>query len=667
MKTPPLLLGASLLFWGWQTEHLLLAILVALCLEGSFLVKSKFDFSPSDFNRLSDLCSLLFLGMFFYINASKRFAEVILVLLQWLPLTFLPLLVAQVYSTSEKIDISALFLVMRRKKRKVIHPHPTTLNLTYPYFALCLLSASAANVRTPIFYVGLLVLSSWALWTKRSKRFSPILWITLLIFSGLLGYGGQVGLHTLQVTLEQKAMNWFTGFMGKDGDPYRATTAIGDIGTLKLSDRIVLRVWPETGHAPPTLLREASYNAYRSSRWFASNATFKAVQHLGDGVTWELGPDPGAEKIFTVSASLKGGKGLLTLPNGAFEVSQLPVLEMHRNQLGATRVEDGPGLINYRVRFDLHTSLDAPPDRTDLRLPKKERRGVFRVSQRLGLNSQSPREILKRVEAFFQNNFKYSLVLKRPLGSEGTPLQNFLHGSRSGHCEYFATATVLLLRAAGLPARYATGYSVQEYSGLEKGFIVRARHAHAWALVYLNGTWQDFDTTPSSWVGIEEQLASPLQPLFDLWSFGLFKFSQWRWGEKKVGVRRFLWWTLLLLLALLAFRLFTRKWVRSTTSGREERGDVEVKRGADSPFYLIEKRLNESGHLRPPWEALSTWLKKVEETRSPPLPLESLESMLTIHYRYRFDPKGISGKEKEELKTKVQSWLEMHDRTNAHS
>ncbi|MBT8330725.1 MAG: transglutaminase-like domain-containing protein, partial [Deltaproteobacteria bacterium] len=39
-------------------------------------------------------------------------------------------------------------------------------------------------------------------------------------------------------------------------------------------------------------------------------------------------------------------------------------------------------------------------------------------------------------------------------------IENFLTRSRSGHCEYFATATVLLLRQAGIPARYARGYSV---------------------------------------------------------------------------------------------------------------------------------------------------------------------------------------------------------------
>lgn len=64
-----------------------------------------------------------------------------------------------------------------------------------------------------------------------------------------------------------------------------------------------------------------------------------------------------------------------------------------------------------------------------------------------------------------------------------TPLSTFLLKNRSGHCEYFATATTLLLREVGIPARYAIGFSVSEFSPLENQFIVRGRDSHAWTLV----------------------------------------------------------------------------------------------------------------------------------------------------------------------------------------
>jgi uncharacterized membrane protein AbrB (regulator of aidB expression) len=39
MKTPPLLLGATLLFWGWHTGFLIGALIIACVIEGSRLVR----------------------------------------------------------------------------------------------------------------------------------------------------------------------------------------------------------------------------------------------------------------------------------------------------------------------------------------------------------------------------------------------------------------------------------------------------------------------------------------------------------------------------------------------------------------------------------------------------------------------------------------------------
>ena len=101
--------------------------------------------------------------------------------------------------------------------------------------------------------------------------------------------------------------------------------------------------------------------------------------------------------------------------------------------------------------------------------------------------------------------------------------------SRAGHCEYFATATVLALRAAGIPARYATGYAVQDWGELEKAYVVRRRHAHAWALAYVDGAWEVVDTTPASWLPLES--ANPPWWIngYDLWHWLSHMYSKWRW------------------------------------------------------------------------------------------------------------------------------------------
>ena len=653
MKTPPFLLGASLIFWGWQTGLWPLAAIMALVLEGSRLIKLRWNLSPSDFNRVSDLCTLVLVGMFVYLFVSNRSAMAILVLLQWLPLTLLPLLAAQVYSTRDSIEISALFLVFRRKSRKPRNNQPVGISLDFAYFGICILSASAANMRTPWFYVGLIVLSVWALWFARSRRFSPILWASLFVFVGFVGYFGQVGLHGLQTVLEKKTLGWFI----EDADPYRASTAIGDVGSLKLSHRILFRIKPGPECDHPMLLREASYNVYRSSMWFASHADFKTVHPEPDGATWKLFPCQDVDKVIIVSASLEKGKSLLKLPIGASKIANLPVLKMVRNQFGAVKVEEGPGLMTYQVSFEPDASFDGPPNETDLNLPEKEMPAITEIVRELELRSKPPREVLKRVAAFFEDNFKYSLNLDKG-GANLTPMANFLIRSRSGHCEYFASATVLLLRAAGIPARYATGYSVQEFSKLESRFVVRERHAHAWVLVHVEGAWRDFDTTPCSWSGIEQDAASVFQPLFDIWSWFAFKFSAWRWRERQEGLGRYIWLILIPLILLIARRLYSRDRLKRPRPEEEKDARVEIKSGADSEFYMVEKRLTDLGYARFPWEPLSNWIKRIEEVHSSSVSTETLHSILALHYRYRFDPNGITMPEKATLKSEVREWLE---------
>jgi len=649
------------LFWGWQTGQLILAVIMASVLEGARFVSFRWELSDPDFNRISDFCTVLLVGMVVYLLGTQRSFAIILVFLKWLPVAFLPLMIAQIYSTSDSIDISALFLMVRKKRDKADERSGTKINLTYPYFVHCVLASSAANVRNISFYAGLLLLSAWALWTIRPKRNSPILWIFLLSLVAAAGYVGHVGLHGLQKILDEKGAEWFYGFNAQDTDPFRRATAIGDIGNLKLSGWIVFRVKPNENDRTPMLLGQSSYNAYRSSTWLAAGSKFQKIQSDSNKTTWNFYPEPDKWKLITVMSPLRKGRGILTLPNGTYRISGLPVSNMEQSNTGAVKVENGPGFVNYKVRFSPKTFLDQPPDEKDLTIPKRERRAITGIVEKLKLKSTSQKEILQSINAFFENNFKYSLVLTTK-GSGTTPLAEFLLQSRTGHCEYFATAAVLLLRASGIPARYISGYAVHEFSPMEQKFVVRARHAHAWARVYLGGVWQDFDPTPSSWVAIEEDAASIWEPLHAIWSFFTFKFSEWRWQERKKGLARYWVWLVIPLMLIIVRRLYVKKWVKQVKIEPEERDPAEQKIGIDSKFYEIEKRLIELGFSRYPYETFSSWIRRIEKIESSEVSTDPLHSILVLHYRYRYDPHGISPAEKSILESGVSSWMETHKR-----
>ena len=66
------------------------------------------------------------------------------------------------------------------------------------------------------------------------------------------------------------------------------------------------------------------------------------------------------------------------------------------------------------------------------------------------------------------------------------------------------------------------------------------------------------------------------------------------------------------------------------------------------------------GFLRFPWESLSAWIERIEDSGTPEISTDALRPMLNLHYRYRFDPNGVSEEEKVALSTEVQSWLELH-------
>ena len=129
--------------------------------------------------------------------------------------------------------------------------------------------------------------------------------------------------------------------------------------------------------------------------------------------------------------------------------------------------------------------------------------------------------------------------------------------THNGHCEYFATATVLLLRELKIPARYAVGYAVHEKSG--HGYVVRERDAHAWCLVWnaQTRTWEDFDTTPASWVASEGKRASVWQWLSDFRSWIGFQIAKFRWGQ--TNLREYILWALVPMLVLLLYQIVFRR------------------------------------------------------------------------------------------------------------
>ncbi len=83
-----------------------------------------------------------------------------------------------------------------------------------------------------------------------------------------------------------------------------------------------------------------------------------------------------------------------------------------------------------------------------------------------------------------------------PLPAGSDAVDSFLFGTRRGYCEQISTATVVMLRSLGIPAREAVGYVPGPYNPITDLYDVQAKDAHAWVQVWFPGYgWQNFDPT----------------------------------------------------------------------------------------------------------------------------------------------------------------------------
>ena len=130
-----------------------------------------------------------------------------------------------------------------------------------------------------------------------------------------------------------------------------------------------------------------------------------------------------------------------------------------------------------------------------LQLPESSER-VRALAQEITRSKTSAYEKAQAIEAYLSRNYRYSLDLSP--GRQTRPLEEFLFERKTGYCEHYATAMVVLLRNVGVPARLVTGFLATEWNEYGNYYLVRQRDAHAWVEVHLpNSGWVTMDPTPA--------------------------------------------------------------------------------------------------------------------------------------------------------------------------
>jgi hypothetical protein len=104
-------------------------------------------------------------------------------------------------------------------------------------------------------------------------------------------------------------------------------------------------------------------------------------------------------------------------------------------------------------------------------------------------------EKVAAIEEWMTTHVRYTTDIP-PLAPGVDAVDSFLFGTRRGYCEQISTATVVMLRSLGIPAREAVGYVPGPYNPITDLYDIQAKDAHAWVQVWFPGYgWQNFDPT----------------------------------------------------------------------------------------------------------------------------------------------------------------------------
>ncbi len=135
-----------------------------------------------------------------------------------------------------------------------------------------------------------------------------------------------------------------------------------------------------------------------------------------------------------------------------------------------------------------------PPDilALYLQLPAHLPSRVVQLAEDLTVDKKNSFDKALMIESYLRT-FPYTLDVSTPPAGRDA-VDYFLFDVQRGYCDYYASAMVVLARAAGLPARLVIGYASGVYDPVGSQYIIRAADAHSWAEIYFAGFgWIEFE------------------------------------------------------------------------------------------------------------------------------------------------------------------------------
>jgi transglutaminase-like putative cysteine protease len=369
---------------------------------------------------------------------------------------------------------------------------------------------------------------------------------SVLVAAGVLVMGGVLFFLIPRVT---------TGYMsGLNLQPNLMTgfsdnVELGEIGQIKKNTAVVMRIHVEgdPGRAQDVHWRGIVLTDFDGKRWFTPEQNQQVVLPDSDDryhfAAGNLSAANSYRLRYTVLMEPVATDAIFIAPRpeivgGRFAERAIRPGSMQRPGYllaDSTGSLFNPAHNNFKIRYEgvsrlplirpaeLRKSPSVYPDpirRTYLQLPQLDAR-IPQLAATITQGATNDYDKAANIERYLSTRYAYTLDLTGPPTDD--PLAYFLFVRRAGHCEYFASAMTVMLRALGIPARYATGFLPGEYNDVGGDYIVRQSDAHTWVEVYFaDYGWITFDPTPPG--------PAPASGLLS--RLGLYwDWFQFTWGE----------------------------------------------------------------------------------------------------------------------------------------
>lgn len=410
----------------------------------------------------------------------------------------------------------------------------------------------------------------------------------------------------------------------------------------KYNREVVLRVWDSL---PPTYMRAAVYEKYVGGIWklpahrdrmlYASRYKVDyAVFETRDSVS-----SADSSRPVWVQSSLDNF-GFIFAPYHAVAVAakNADSVEYFKSNVfkqGETRRGDWfyymPLPSGPTGPYVMGTYASDTPDSSYLQVFAPLAGFLDTVAMEMGLDTIPEKPAILRpyrysrtISDYFLRHFAYSLRVDESkvtakLGAKADPLRVFW-ATRSGYCEYYATLSVLLLRRAGIQARYVTGFARPEIEPGRPYAIFRRNSSHAWVEMRNMGTWATFDPTPPlfvvkmdrpSWFDMRfESIRARAARVFHVLRDGEWRLALNSWQDAVQNILSGA--ALYVVLGCIALAVVAFRFVRAHRRRRSKAGYAQSVQHWVKGLEAAEKTLARIGLVRHPGETVGAFLARCE-------------------------------------------------------